>query len=195
MNQGETSYYSERELHDLGFAEVGKDIRISRKCSFYGSSQMRIGSNVRIDDFCILSGSITLGSHIHIAAYCGLFGGAGITMDDFSSLSSRVSVYSVSEDYSGESLTNSTIPIDFRKVDSAPIRIGRHVIIGSGAVVLPGAEIGEGVAIGALSFVRENLQAWNIYAGVPIRRARERSRALLQQEEAFLTRYSRNGLT
>src|ERR1019366_2133792 len=102
MHVGETSFYSEFELRDLGFAEVGEDIRISRKCSFYGSSHMRIGNNVRIDDFCILSGSITLGSHIHIAAYCGLYGEAGIAMDDLSTLSSRVSVYSVSDDYSGD---------------------------------------------------------------------------------------------
>ncbi len=29
-----------------------------------------IGDNVRIDDFCILSGKIELGSNIHISAYC-----------------------------------------------------------------------------------------------------------------------------
>jgi galactoside O-acetyltransferase len=193
MNLRETSYYSECELHDIGFAEIGNDVRISRKCSLYSSSRTRIGSNVRIDDFCILSGPITLGSHVHIAAYCGLFGGAGITMCDFSGLSSRVSIYSTSEDYSGDSLTNPTIPIDFRKLHSGSVEIGRHAIIGCGAVVLPGAVIGEGVAIGALSLVRGGLEAWGIYAGVPASRMRERSRGLLQQEEIFLINYDRKG--
>jgi dTDP-4-amino-4,6-dideoxy-D-glucose acyltransferase len=184
-----SSYYTEHELQDLGLAEHGRDIRISRKCSLYGGSKIKIGSNVRIDDFCILSGPIILGSHIHIAAYCGLFGGGGITMGDLSTLSSRVSVYGVSDDYTGESLTNPTVPDDFRKVDAAPVQIGRHVIIGSGAVVLPGAMVEDGAAVGALSLVKGKLDAWSIYAGVPARRVRARSRALLKQEEAFLTRY------
>ncbi len=68
---------------------------------------MAINDNVRIDDFCILSGHIEIGSYIHIAAYSALYGGqAGIFMDDFLNISSRVFVYSVSDDYSGETMTN-----------------------------------------------------------------------------------------
>lgn len=36
---------------------------------------MTIGSNVRIDDFCILSGRLEFGSYVHIAAYSALYGG------------------------------------------------------------------------------------------------------------------------
>lgn len=151
---------------------------------------MRIGNNVRIDDFSILSGEIMLGSHIHIAAYCGLFGGAGITMRDFAALSSRVAIYSVSDDFSGESLSNPTIPEAFRKLDAALVEIGRHSIIGSGTVIMPGSQIEEGVSVGALSLVRGTLESWGIYAGVPARRAWSRSRALLEQEPAFLAWYA-----
>jgi galactoside O-acetyltransferase len=150
---------------------------------------MAIGDNVRIDDFCVLSGAITLGSHIHIAAYCALFGTAGITMADFAGLSSRVSIYSMSEDYSGQSLTNPTIPEKFRRLDSAPVSIGRHAIVGSGSIILPGAAIGDGVAIGALSLVRGQLEPWSVYTGVPARRAKERSQGLLDHEVEFLSWY------
>ena len=64
-----TSFYTNDELLDLGFQCVGSHVLISRKASLYGTKGMQIGDNVRIDDFCILSGEITLGSNIHIGAY------------------------------------------------------------------------------------------------------------------------------
>ena len=57
-----TSFYTNDELLDLGFQCVGSHVLISRKASLYGTKGMQIGDNVRIDDFCILSGEITLGS-------------------------------------------------------------------------------------------------------------------------------------
>ena len=76
-----------------------------------------MGDNVRIDDFCILSGYIELGNNIHIAAFTALYGGEnGIFIDDFANLSSRVSVYSVSDDYSGETMTNPMIPDEYKNV-------------------------------------------------------------------------------
>ena len=191
MNASQISFFSNDELIALGFASFGKNIRVSRKCSIYGADRMTLGDNVRIDDFCILSGELTIGSHIHIAAYCGLFGGSGIQMDDFSGLSSRVSIYSVSEDYSGGSLTNPTIPEEFRNLEAAHVVIGRHAIIGCGAVLMPGTNVAEGVAVGALSLARGKLEPWKVYSGIPARPIRERSRTLLDKERQFLARYDR----
>lgn len=110
-----------------------------------------IGDNVRIDDFCILSGRIEIGNNIHIAAYSALYGGKdGIYINDYANLSSRVSVYSVSDDYSGETMTNPTIPDKYKNVESAPDIIDRHVIIGSTSVVMPGVTLREGSAFGCL---------------------------------------------
>ena len=50
---GETSFYTEEELPLLRLASYGRDVRISRKTSFYAPEQMHLGSHVRIDDFCI----------------------------------------------------------------------------------------------------------------------------------------------
>ncbi|MDR2409353.1 MAG: acyltransferase, partial [Bacteroidales bacterium] len=52
------SFFSKEELKDIGFKSVGDNVLISRKASFYSVSNISIGSNVRIDDFCILSGNI-----------------------------------------------------------------------------------------------------------------------------------------
>lgn len=86
-----TSFYSEEELKEIGLKSYGKNVLISRNATIYGADKISIGDNVRIDDFCILSGNISLGSYIHIAAYCGLFGGdAGIIMEDFTDRKSVV---------------------------------------------------------------------------------------------------------
>ena len=62
-----------QELKDMGFKSIGADLSISKKASFYGVENISIGSHVRIDDFCILSGKISIGDYIHIAAYSALF--------------------------------------------------------------------------------------------------------------------------
>ena len=95
-----TSFYSEDELKRIGLKSYGCEVKISRNACLYGVEKISIGSNVRIDDFCILSGSISIGNNVHIAAFSALYGGNdGIIIGDFANLSSRVSVYSVSDDY------------------------------------------------------------------------------------------------
>ena len=64
------SFYSPEELKSLGLKEYGENVFISRKCSIYGAENIRLGSHVRIDDFCVLSGKVELGNYVHIAASC-----------------------------------------------------------------------------------------------------------------------------
>jgi len=175
-----TSYYTDAELAELGLAAYGEDVRISRKASLYGVSQIRLGSHVRIDDFCLLSGHITLGDYIHLAAGVLLFGGqAGITVGSYSTLSSRCAAYALTDDYSGAFMTNPTVPEAYTRVEQAPVQIGRHVIVGTGSTILPGAVLGEGVAVGAMSLIKGVTEPWGIYYGVPARRQKERKCELL----------------
>lgn len=177
------SFYTVLELKELGFKRLGKNVKISKKASIYGAENIEIGDNVRVDDFCILSGRIVLGNYIHIAAYSALYGGEeGITIDDYANLSSRVSVYSVSDDYSGGSMTNPTIPDEYKCVDSRPVYIKKHVIIGSTSVVLPGTILEEGSAFGSFSFINHNSELWSINAGIPFRKVGDRRKDLLKYE-------------
>ena len=77
------SFLPSEQLRLLGLKSYGENVLISDKASIYSPHLISMGSNVRIDDFCILSGQITLGSHIHIGTYCGLYGKFGILMEDF----------------------------------------------------------------------------------------------------------------
>ena len=152
-----SSFYNRDELLALGFKSVGEDVLVSRKASLYGAGNMTLGNHVRIDDFCVLSGRITIGSYVHIAAGAMLFGGSyGIIMEDYSGLSSRCVVYAASDDYSGKHMTNPTVPKQYLGVKESAVLIGKHCIIGSGSTILPGAVIEEGCAVGAMSLILQN---------------------------------------
>jgi galactoside O-acetyltransferase len=174
-----TSFYSNEELSGLGLKSFGANVMISRKCSIYGASTISLGSNVRIDDFCILSGRVSLGSHIHIGSFCGLFGSRGIEMGDFSGLSARVTIYSESDDYMGAGLTSPVIPARFRVVKGAPVEIGKHALAGCGALILPGGNLSEGSVLGAVSLLKTTTDPWHIYAGVPAKKIKLREKEII----------------
>lgn len=179
------AFLSKENIAILGFVSVGDNVLISDKASIYNVKNISIGNNVRIDDFCILSagdGGIEIGNYIHIAAYTSLIGKGKISLKDFCNLSSRVSIYSSNDDYSGEALTNPMVPSDFTNVLHAPVYIGKHVIIGSGSVVLPGVTLSDGAAIGALSLVSKNCEEFSVYSGAPAKYLKKRSRQLLEVE-------------
>jgi len=182
-----TSFLSKEKLIEIGFKSVGENVLLSSKASIYGPENIEIGNNVRIDDFCILSSKIKLGSYIHIAAYSALFGGEEvITREDFTGLSSRVCAYAVSDDYSGESLTNPMIPKEYKNLNIGKVILRKHVIIGSGSIILPRVEIKEGTAVGAFTLVSKFLDEWLIYVGIPARKVKERSKRILELEKEFL---------
>lgn len=181
------SFYTPQELQEIGLKKYGSDVLISRKCSIYSADKVELGDHVRIDDFAILSGRIKLGSYIHISAYTGLFGGeAGIEIRDFATISSRVMIYAVNDDYSGETMTNPMIPAQYRGVVEKKVVIEKHAIIGSGSLVLPGVRIGEGAALGAISMTKDNLTEWKVYAGIPCQYIKDRKRDLLKLEQGVI---------
>ena len=181
------SFYSEIELAELGISSIGENVLISRKASIYGGENIEIGNNVRIDDFCILSGKIKCGNHIHISAYSSLFGGKkqGIVLEDYATISSRCAIYALTDDYSGDYMTNAVIPDEYRNVYEAKVEIRKYAIVGSGCTILPGVVINEGTAVGAMSLVNRSIGGWEIYAGVPCKRIRKRSKKMLEIKERF----------
>ena len=173
----------------MGFASVGQNVQISDKASFYGVNRITLGNNVRIDDFCVLSagiGGISVGNYIHIAVYSSLMGVGQITLSDFCNISSRVAIYSSNDDYSGATMTNPTVPSEYTGVTHADVFFCKHVIVGSGSIILPGVTLDVGAAVGALSLVNGNCKAFGIYAGHPARRIKERKCDLLALEQRFM---------
>lgn len=181
------TFYSQEELSRLGLKEYGKNVYIGRHAIIYNPEKLKIGHDVRIDDFTIISGNVTLHNYIHISHFCGLYGGEeGIEMMDFSGLSSKVNIYAVSDDYSGESMTNPMVPMEYKKtMISAKVTLEKHSIIGNNAVVLPGVTIAEGSSVGSMSLCSKNTEPWSIYVGIPVKKLKERKKDILQLEKQF----------
>lgn len=185
----ETSFYTPAEIAKIGLAQVGTNVLISRKASLYSPEKIKLGNNVRVDDFCILSGPIIMGNYVHISAYTGIFAGTqGVQIGDFSTISGRCSIYGKSDDYSGSSMTNPMVDSKYTKVWEAPVKIEKHVIVGSGSVILPGVILREGTAIGAMSLVRSTTQAWSVYAGTPARYLHPREQKPLEYEKIIINK-------
>ncbi|MEN3797515.1 acyltransferase [Aeromonas caviae] len=183
------AYLTDAQLAAMGFASLGSNVLISDKASIYGANRIRIGSNVRIDDFCVLSageGGIDIGSFIHIAVYSSLIGAGKITLSDFCNISSRVAIYSSNDDYSGDYMTNPMVPNEYTNVSHADVFIGKHVIVGCGSVILPGLNILDGVAIGALSLIKNDCECYHIYSGIPARKIKKRGRKISSLEVNLL---------
>lgn len=134
---------------------------ISSRASLYGA--IAIDPSSRVDDFAVLSGDIKIGRRVHISCHVVLIG--EITVEDFAGVSVGARIFARSDDYSGEWMTNPTVPAHLTNVNARPVRICRHAIIGANAVILPGVTVGEGAAVGAGALITKDVPPWAIVVG------------------------------
>lgn len=131
-----------------------------------------LGAGTRVDAFVTLTGKVVIGRNCHISTGACVFGGAGFTMDDCSGISPGAKVFTATEDID-RGVMHPTVPGE-RFPKSAPIRIGRFCAVGANSVLLPGADLADGVVIGALSKMSKPAAAWSVWAGDPARFLRYR---------------------
>ena len=195
-NPFEIGYYYDDELKSLGFKSIGSNVKIAKNCLIVGIPNISIGNNVIIDSFCSIiasgKGNLTIGSYVHVASFCHLLASEGIELKDFCGISQGVKIYSKTDDYSGNSLTNPTIPNTYKSIKKGKVIINEHSIIGAGCVILPNVIIGEGTSVGALSLIGSNLDSWTIYVGNPLKKLTKRSKNLLQKKQDFLADLEQN---
>ena len=161
---------------------------IHRTAVLVNCAAIFLADRIRIDPFVLISAGeeIRIGRNAHIAAYVSMVGAARIELGNFVGLSQGVRLLSSTDDFSGAHMTGPTVPERYKAVQSAPVKIGHHVVVGAGSVILPGCSIGEGSTVGALSLVNRPLDPWMIYVGTPARPLRERRRDLLRLEAEYL---------
>lgn len=180
-------YLTEMQLREAGFKSLASGVKISDRASIYDADRIEIGAYSRIDDFCVLSGELTIGRNVHITPQCLVAGGVpGVVMEDFSVLAYGVKVFAQSDDYSGETMTNSTIPKRYKNETMEAVIIRRHAIIGAGSIIMPGVEIAEGTSVGANSLILESTESWSVYAGSPAKKIKQRKKDLLALEKKYL---------
>ncbi len=182
-----TSFYSINELSLIGFKRYGKNVMISRKTSIYSPEKISIGDNVRIDDFCVLSGEITIGSYVHISTYVGIYAGEGVVLEDYTGLSSKCTIYSAMDDFSGNYMIAPLPDPKYTNLHGGPVILKRFVQVGVNSTVFPNVTINEGSVIGAHSLVNKCIEPWGIYVGVPCRKIKDRSNKIVEIEKQLRT--------
>ncbi len=190
------TFLSEEELQRLGFGKLGRNVLIHSTVVIVDCSAISIGNNVRIDPFCVLSAKrIDLASYVTLATHSALVGRAQIIFEDFSTSAPGATILSSSDDFFGRGLVGPTVPEALRAAQHGDVIVRRHCIIGAGSVVLPGVTVGEGSTVGALSLVNRSLEPWGIYAGVPVRRIRDRARDVIALGEELMRKTGEGGVS
>lgn len=175
------SFYSEMELKNIGFKQIGKNVKISKKASIYSPKDITIGNNVRIDDFTILSGKIEIGNYVHISAYVALYGKYGIKIGNYCGCSPRSMIFSATDDFSGQYMISPMVPEEYTNIIGGEVILEDFTQLGANTIVMPKLTVHKGSVTGALSFVNKDLEEWGIYAGIPVKKIKERSKELLEK--------------
>lgn len=181
------AWLAKEKLEKLSFKKLGHNVKISDKAALYNTELWEVGDNVRIDDYCVVSGKVSFGRNVHIAIFCNIAGGTeGIIFDDFSGLAYGCQVFSQSDDYTGLALTNPTVPTEYKKERKEKIYIGRHCIVGTNSLIFPGVTMAEGCSLGAMSMLTKSTEPWFMYFGIPAKKLKKRKNNLLKLEKLYL---------
>ena len=150
---------------------------------------LSLGLYSQIDDYVFFNAGqeSVLGRFVHIASFTSVIGGGKFFIGDFSGLSAGCRIITGSDDFSGGALTNPTVPMEYTNIKKSTVKIGKHAILGTNAVVFPGVEIGEGAAVGAGCIVRKSLEPWTVYIGSDCRPIKKRNcEKILELEHKLL---------
>lgn len=116
---------------------------------------------------------IVIGARAAIGASCHLWAGPShgrIEIGDDVLLGPEVMISASSYRY------DDGAPVTLQPMDEADVVIGDDVWIGTRAVILPGARIGDGAVIGAGALVRGEIAPFSVAVGVPAKVIRQRRR-------------------
>ena len=76
---------------------------------------------------------------------------------------------------------------DIYKIETKePIVIGKHAIVGTSSIIIPGVTLAEGTSIGAMSMVTKTTAPWSIYFGIPAKKIKNRKNDLLDLGKKYL---------
>lgn len=165
---------------------IGKTVRIRKP------HLVSIGDNCIIDDFTYIPCGITMGAYSHIGANCSFIGGQGfVTVGSFVNIAPGCQIVTGSNDYYGGGLVGPGIPVEYAGESVIePVTIADHCLLACQTVVLPGVEMPEGMATGAMTLVKKaQYKAWTLYAGIPAKPigSRDGSQILIRASELLIS--------
>jgi acetyltransferase-like isoleucine patch superfamily enzyme len=178
-------------LYPMLLGSCGRNVIFGQHVVLRHPHKIRIGSNVVVDDNCLIdakgesnrgisigdgvfvgrntilsckNGDIELGDTANIGFNCEVFSASRVTIGKGVLMAAYSYVIGGDHDFSDPS--KSVLEQSRR---SAGVIVGDGVWMGAGAKILDGVSIGEGAVIGAGAVVRENVPASAIAVGIPAR--------------------------
>jgi acetyltransferase-like isoleucine patch superfamily enzyme len=144
--------------------------------ALYGEPYIRIGRDVIVGPYCTLSAGVmpghvpdhdpvvAIGDAVLIGRGSGIVGHRSVTIGDGVFTGHYVYVTDANHGYED---VHETIGRQFAA--PRPVAVGAGSWLGHGSVVLPGATVGEHVAVGAGSVVTGDLPSYSVAVGNPAR--------------------------
>jgi len=173
------------QLKKKGITVYGKNVLVSTFVNIYNPSNLILHDNIRIDDFTVISckGKVEIFNHVHIGSHCMVSSSTNVVFGNYVGISSGVKLFGGCDDFSGDFLTNPTIPKKYLNVQVGDIILEDHVLIGASSIILPNCVLKKGTAIAAMSLVKKNTEEWKIYGGCPIKFLKDRKKTCLIMQE------------
>lgn len=155
----------------------GKNVKIYPMAKIAFPHVVDLGDNCRIRDFVfIFAGEgVKIGEFTDVQPHTIIWGGGETIIGD--RVSTGPGTVFLSATYSHEKGMKMVDGLGKgeTKVKGGKLVVGNDVYIGANSVIMP-VTIGEGVVIGAGSFVNKNLEPYGIYVGSPARKIGEREK-------------------
>jgi acetyltransferase-like isoleucine patch superfamily enzyme len=142
------------------FIHIGRNTMIGPQCTL--SAGMVPGQQ------CIAERIVTIGDRCLIGKGSGIVGHFSIEIGD--DVWTGHNVYITDQNHGYQDVT---LPISVQTMPEKPVRIGNGSWLGYGSVILPGADIGEHVVIGANSVVTGSIPSFSVAVGSPARVIRQ----------------------
>ena len=180
-----------KALYPMLLGSCGRNVVFGQHVVLRHPHKVHVGSNVVIDDHCLLdakgesnrgirigdgvfigrntilsckNGDIDLADGVNIGFNCEIFSASRVTIGKSVLMAAYSYVIGGDHDFSDPSKT-----ILEQARTSAGVTVGDGVWMGAGAKILDGVTIGEGAVIGTGAVVRESVPASAIAVGIPAR--------------------------
>ena len=167
--------------NEVAFRKAHPDAIISDDVLLMGVDRITAGDGLFLDRRAYLSagtmndrrGYIHMGRNVEIGPYAVLWGAGGITIGDNVHIGAHVSITAHEARQIAWQHEDVSRPLDF---DIAPVVIEDHVLICSGTQIVPGVRIGRHAMIGAGAVVVSDIPAYALAVGCPAKVLRVQDR-------------------
>ncbi len=171
-------------MRDAEIRDAYPETIIASNVTVRGVERVRMGRKVFLDHGAYLNpstvnngrGFIHIGDNVEIGPYSVLWGGGGLTIGSNVHMGAHVHITT----QQGRPVPLSQTELLPLPVDVAPVTIEDHVLIYSGAIIVPGVRVGHHAVIAAGAVVIDDVEPGTLVGGVPARplyRATEDRRA------------------